>query len=99
MFAGSVSLPEILQTIVVILYFSTVLVSLVFMIRHLAGWILNSTTKPGVSGKSIEFYALMFDKYLSKDGATHRDKWAIWMFFLLVVLFLGGIINEMWELV
>jgi hypothetical protein len=88
---------ELIRLTAVIFYFVLVFIVFVFMMRHLFAWLLNSGSRPGKSGKSIEFFALFFDRYATEDGARHRDKWAIWMFLLIVIVFFGVMMDELLE--
>ncbi len=85
---------ELFINIILGILFIAMLAVFFISARHFMRCFINSTPPPGILGKLFEIYTCFFDKYLTKEGIIHRDKFLKWFtgFLLLACIWALGII-------
>ena len=74
-------------------YFAVMAYVFFRVVRHFLGWFLNSIPPLGKVGPLVEPLTMLFSRYLTKEGVTHRNEFSRWAGVLAVMVAVAVVVG------
>lgn len=64
-------------------------------VRHFLGWFMNSTPPLGRVRPLVEPITMLFARYLTKEGLTHRNEFSRWGGILAIMVVVAMVVGAL----